>query len=131
MLLFSTGCGEKMNAIQLISITLLSALAAHAQVIMPGRCPKPAVQENFDAARVNTKATYASHTALIISYIVQSMPSGTMNSPLVFPVPPLQYLGTWYDIQRLPHAFQKGECCTATYSLKSPGVVGVLNRELL
>ncbi|AWP03818.1 putative apolipoprotein D-like [Scophthalmus maximus] len=81
-----------MNAIQLISITLLSALAAHAQVIMPGRCPKPAVQENFDAAR---------------------------------------YLGTWYDIQRLPHAFQKGECCTATYSLKSPGVVGVLNRELL
>ncbi|KAF0046760.1 hypothetical protein F2P81_000393 [Scophthalmus maximus] len=120
-----------MNAIQLISITLLSALAAHAQVIMPGRCPKPAVQENFDAARVNTKATYASHTALIISYIVQSMPSGTMNSPLVFPVPPLQYLGTWYDIQRLPHAFQKGECCTATYSLKSPGVVGVLNRELL
>lgn len=43
----------------------------------------------------------------------------------------LQYLGTWYDIQRLPHSFQKGECSTATYSLKSPGVVGVLNRELL
>ncbi|XP_076601717.1 apolipoprotein D-like [Chaetodon auriga] len=86
------GCGEKMNAIQVISLTLLSVLAANAQVIMPGRCPKPAVQENFDAAR---------------------------------------YLGTWYDIQKLPHAFQKGECSTATYSLKSPGVVGVLNRELL
>ncbi|KAM3604240.1 uncharacterized protein V6R79_008346 [Siganus canaliculatus] len=81
-----------MNAIQVISLTLLSVLAANAQVIMPGRCPKPAVQENFDAAK---------------------------------------YLGTWYDIQRLPHAFQKGECSTATYSLKSPGVVGVLNRELL
>ncbi|XP_070775480.1 apolipoprotein D-like [Enoplosus armatus] len=86
------GCGEKMNAIQVISLTLLSVLVANAQVIMPGRCPKPAVQENFDAAR---------------------------------------YLGKWYDIQRLPHAFQKGECSTATYSLKSPGVVGVLNRELL
>ncbi|XP_030259342.1 apolipoprotein D-like [Sparus aurata] len=81
-----------MNAIQVISLALLSVLAANAQVIMPGRCPKPAVQENFDAAR---------------------------------------YLGTWYDIQRLPHSFQKGECSTATYSLKSPGVVGVLNRELL
>ncbi|KAM8727004.1 apolipoprotein D-like [Acanthopagrus schlegelii] len=81
-----------MNAIHVISLALLSVLAANAQVIMPGRCPKPAVQENFDAAR---------------------------------------YLGTWYDIQRLPHTFQKGECSTATYSLKSPGVVGVLNRELL
>uniref|UniRef100_A0A3Q4BXK7 Apolipoprotein D n=1 Tax=Mola mola TaxID=94237 RepID=A0A3Q4BXK7_MOLML len=60
-------------------------------VIKPGRCPKPAVQEKFDAAR---------------------------------------YLGTWYDIQKLPHSFQKGQCATATYSLKSPGVVGVLNREL-
>ncbi|XP_053186138.1 apolipoprotein D-like [Scomber japonicus] len=81
-----------MNAIQVISLTLLSVLAANAQVIMPGRCPKPAVQENFDAAR---------------------------------------YLGTWYDIQRLPHTFQRGECSTATYSLLSPGVVGVLNKELL
>ncbi|XP_054452559.1 apolipoprotein D-like [Anoplopoma fimbria] len=81
-----------MNTIQVISLTLLSVLAANAQVIMPGRCPKPAVQENFDAAK---------------------------------------YLGKWYDIQRLPHAFQKGECCTATYSLQSPGVVGVLNSELL
>ncbi|CAB1460327.1 unnamed protein product [Pleuronectes platessa] len=81
-----------MNAIQVISLTLLSVLAANAQVIMPGRCPRPAVQENFDTAR---------------------------------------YLGKWYDFQRLPHAFQKGECCTATYSLQSPGVVGVLNKELL
>ncbi|KAE8290723.1 Apolipoprotein D [Larimichthys crocea] len=81
-----------MNAIQVISLTLLSVLVANAQVIKPGRCPRPAVQPEFDAAR---------------------------------------YLGTWYDIQRLPHTFQKGECSTATYSLKSPGVVGVLNRELL
>ena len=42
-----------------------------------------------------------------------------------------RYLGKWYEFQRLPHAFQKGECCTATYSLQSPGVVGVLNKELL
>uniref|UniRef100_A0A667XZ51 Apolipoprotein D n=1 Tax=Myripristis murdjan TaxID=586833 RepID=A0A667XZ51_9TELE len=42
-----------------------------------------------------------------------------------------RYLGTWFNIQKLPDVFQKGECSTATYSLKSPEVVGVLNRELL
>ncbi|XP_069014102.1 apolipoprotein D-like [Embiotoca jacksoni] len=80
------------SAVQVVSLTLLYAVAASAQVIMPGRRPKPAVRENFDAAR---------------------------------------YLGTWYEVQKLPHTFQRGQCSTATYSLKSPGVVGVLNRELL
>nr|XP_057925146.1 apolipoprotein Da, duplicate 2 [Doryrhamphus excisus] len=81
-----------MAAMQVISVMLLSVLAANAQVIMPGRCPKPAVQEDFDTAR---------------------------------------YLGKWYEIQRVPQPFQRGQCGTATYSLKSLGVVGVLNRELL
>uniref|UniRef100_UPI003AAB0601 apolipoprotein D-like n=1 Tax=Centroberyx gerrardi TaxID=166262 RepID=UPI003AAB0601 len=81
-----------MKTVQLISLTLLSVLAASAQVILPGKCPRPDVQEDFDAAR---------------------------------------YLGTWYGIQKLPDVLQKGECSTATYSLRSPGVVGVLNRELL
>ncbi|KAM6919224.1 apolipoprotein D-like [Xenentodon cancila] len=81
-----------MNAIQMFSFVLLSVLAAHAQVVSPGRCPNAAVQQMFDTAR---------------------------------------YLGKWYEIQRLPNAFQQGQCSTATYSLNSPGVVGVLNRELL
>lgn len=46
---------RKMNAIQVISLTWLSIVAAGAQSIKPGRCPVPAVQEKFDAARVNTK----------------------------------------------------------------------------
>ncbi|XP_061834791.1 apolipoprotein D-like [Nerophis lumbriciformis] len=82
-----------MAATQVTSLMLLSVLAANAQVIMPGRCPKSVeVQKDFDTAR---------------------------------------YLGKWYEIQRLPQSFQKGQCCTAAYSLKSPGVVGVLNSELL
>lgn len=44
---------------------------------------------------------------------------------------PLQYLGKWHEIQRLSNSFQKGQCSTATYSLQSPEVVGVLNKELL
>uniref|UniRef100_A0A4W6E8B5 Apolipoprotein D n=1 Tax=Lates calcarifer TaxID=8187 RepID=A0A4W6E8B5_LATCA len=81
-----------MKAMQVISLTLLCALTASAQVLRFGRCPKPAVQANFDASR---------------------------------------YVGKWYEIMKLPTNFQKGECGTATYSLKSPGVIGVLNRELL
>ncbi|XP_071765276.2 apolipoprotein Da, duplicate 2 [Centroberyx gerrardi] len=40
-----------MKAVQVISLTLLSVLAASAQIFRPGKCPKPAVQENFDVTR--------------------------------------------------------------------------------
>ncbi|XP_036453071.1 apolipoprotein Da, duplicate 2 [Colossoma macropomum] len=43
---------------------------------------------------------------------------------------PTQYVGRWYEIQKLPNAFQKGECAQATYTLQD-GVVLVLNQELL
>ncbi|KAM4551723.1 apolipoprotein Da, duplicate 2 [Odontesthes bonariensis] len=81
-----------MKAMQVISLTLLFVIAASAQVFKPGRCPNPAVQANFDAAR---------------------------------------YLGTWYEIQKLPTNFQVGQCGTALYSLKAPGLIGVFNSELL
>uniref|UniRef100_A0A3B1JME6 Apolipoprotein D n=1 Tax=Astyanax mexicanus TaxID=7994 RepID=A0A3B1JME6_ASTMX len=53
------------------------------------------------------------------------------------PTPPVQqsfdptrYMGRWYEIQKIPNAFQLGECAQATYTLKD-GVVLVLNEELL
>uniref|UniRef100_A0A8C5N9R6 Apolipoprotein D n=1 Tax=Gouania willdenowi TaxID=441366 RepID=A0A8C5N9R6_GOUWI len=64
-----------MKTMQVIPLTLLFALAASAQSIKFGKCPKPAVQANFDATR---------------------------------------YVGEWYEIQKLPAAFQKGECGTST-----------------
>uniref|UniRef100_A0A672H268 Apolipoprotein D n=1 Tax=Salarias fasciatus TaxID=181472 RepID=A0A672H268_SALFA len=81
-----------MNSLQVVSLALLLAAAASAQVLKFGKCPQPAVQANFDAAR---------------------------------------YLGKWYEIEKLPTTFQKGQCSTAVYTLKSPGVVGVLNSEVL
>ena len=40
-----------------------------------------------------------------------------------------QYLGTWYEIARLDHSFERGlENITATYSLKDDGGIKVLNR---
>lgn len=43
----------KMKAMQVIPLTLLFVLTASAQVLKFGKCPKPAVQANFDATRVN------------------------------------------------------------------------------
>jgi len=40
-----------------------------------------------------------------------------------------EYLGTWYEIARLKHRFEKGmEAITATYSMREDGGVKVLNR---
>nr|XP_040028339.1 apolipoprotein D-like [Gasterosteus aculeatus aculeatus]XP_040028340.1 apolipoprotein D-like [Gasterosteus aculeatus aculeatus] len=81
-----------MKAMQVIFLTLLVVLVTSAQVLKSGKCPKPAVQANFDASK---------------------------------------YLGKWYEIKKLPNRFQLGECSTALYNLKSPGVIEVLNSELL
>ncbi|KAG9340082.1 hypothetical protein JZ751_022002 [Albula glossodonta] len=54
------------------------------------------------------------------------------------PVPPVQqnfdvakYMGTWYEVQKLPAFFELGKCNQATYTLQPDGVVKVVNAELL
>jgi len=44
---------ERMQALQVLSLTFLSVLAVSAQSISSGKCPEPPVQQNFDPARVN------------------------------------------------------------------------------
>jgi apolipoprotein D and lipocalin family protein len=40
-----------------------------------------------------------------------------------------RYLGTWYEIARVPHRFQRGcTATTATYTLRPDGQIAVLNR---
>lgn len=40
-----------------------------------------------------------------------------------------RYMGTWYEIARLPASFEEGlECVTATYTRKENGDVKVVNR---
>lgn len=42
-----------------------------------------------------------------------------------------QYMGTWYEIARLPNSFEKGlQCITATYTLRPDGRVTVQNRGI-
>ncbi|CAN9506064.1 unnamed protein product [Ophioblennius macclurei] len=54
------------------------------------------------------------------------------------PKPPVQeefnvekYMGTWYELEKLPAVFEKGKCNQATYSLLSDGTVKVHNQEIL
>jgi len=43
-----------------------------------------------------------------------------------------RYLGTWHEIARLDHSFERGmEQITATYSMKEDGGVKVLNRGFI
>jgi lipocalin len=40
-----------------------------------------------------------------------------------------RYSGTWYEIARFPHSFEKGlKCVSATYSIMDHGKVRVVNR---
>lgn len=116
----------KMKTMQVIPLTLLCVLTASAQVLKFGKCPKPAVQANFDVTRVNKPL-------FLFFLLLPFQKKNVCNLTKVRKSPAflLQYVGKWYEIQKLPTAFQKGQCGTATYSLKGPGVIGVLNSELL
>jgi apolipoprotein D and lipocalin family protein len=54
--------------------------------------------------------------------------NSTMEIPAICDVNLERYLGTWYEIARFPHSFEKGlENVTATYNLKSDGRIEVIN----
>jgi apolipoprotein D and lipocalin family protein len=61
------------------------------------------------------------------------MITGCVDKPTyVAPVEHFQlerYLGTWYEIARLDHSFERGlERVTATYSMREDGGINVVNR---
>lgn len=65
-------------------------------------------------------------TAVLMLTGCTGAPKGT------HPIPQLdipRYLGTWYEIARFDHRFERGlECVTATYSLRPDGRLKVINR---
>jgi apolipoprotein D and lipocalin family protein len=53
----------------------------------------------------------------------------TESIPVVQTFDLQRYLGTWYEIARLPHSFENGlEKVTATYTLRDDGMITVLNK---
>ena len=56
-----------------------------------------------------------------------TQPDQTINSEFNFELE--KYLGTWYEIARFDHSFERGlEGTTANYSLRSDGKIRVLNQ---
>lgn len=56
-----------------------------------------------------------------------TQPDQTINSEFDFELE--KYLGTWYEIARFDHSFERGlEGTTANYSLRSDGKIRVLNQ---
>ncbi|XP_041823407.1 apolipoprotein D-like [Melanotaenia boesemani] len=42
-----------------------------------------------------------------------------------------QYLGQWYEIEKLPAYFSTGTCIKANYSLRADGTIRVLNSQVI
>ncbi|KAG7231240.1 hypothetical protein INR49_012071 [Caranx melampygus] len=40
-----------------------------------------------------------------------------------------QYLGRWYEIEKLPASFERGKCIEANYSIRKDGTIRVLNSQ--
>ncbi len=67
-------------------------------------------------------------SAIFLASCMTEMPQAAKES-VVQSVNAKQYLGTWYEIARLDHSFERGlEQVTANYSLKKDSSIKVVNR---
>ena len=65
---------------------------------------------------------------LLLTSCMTEMPQAARES-IVQSVDANQYLGTWYEIARLDHSFERGlEQVTANYGLEKDGSIKVLNK---
>lgn len=68
---------------------------------------------------------------LFISFNSQAMPSLDQTIKNTFDFELEKYLGTWFEIARFDHSFERGlEAVTATYSLRDDGKIKVLNQGI-
>lgn len=56
---------------------------------------------------------------------------GSCPTPMLQPNFTLQqYMGHWYEIEKLPASFEKGKCIEADYAVRPDGTIQVLNKLL-
>lgn len=66
---------------------------------------------------------------LLISGCIPPFSAAPPPVPTVSDLDILRYVGTWYEIARLPHRFEKNmEQVTATYTLNRDGTIRVVNK---
>ncbi len=75
------------------------------------------------------KQSLSALTYLLITICLSACLGQPKGISIVDNIDPEQYLGTWYEIARLDHSFERGlERVTASYSLKEDGGIEVINR---
>ncbi|MEN8927918.1 MAG: lipocalin family protein [Flavobacteriales bacterium] len=68
-------------------------------------------------------------TVLIISILLMVGCKAKKELATVSPLDLEQYRGTWYEIARFDHSFEKNlSCVSATYTIREDGKVDVLNK---
>lgn len=68
-------------------------------------------------------------TIFLLSLCLSACLGQPKGITIVDDVDPSQYLGTWYEIARLDHSFERGlDRVTATYSMREDGGIEVINR---
>ncbi len=71
-------------------------------------------------------------TWLLIGLVIQigcKENSGNIDTSTVSDFDIQRYIGTWYEMARFPHRFEKDlTAVTATYTLRSDGKIDVLNK---
>ncbi|MBW6501298.1 MAG: lipocalin family protein [Bacteroidales bacterium] len=66
---------------------------------------------------------------IVVAAFISLFPVKQRDLPVVSSVDINRYLGTWYEIARLPFSFESNlKCITATYSLRKDGRITVLNK---
>jgi apolipoprotein D and lipocalin family protein len=66
---------------------------------------------------------------ILLSILTMSCGPGTSPAAPVTGFDADRYLGTWYEVARLPHSFERGlSDVTATYSRNNDGTIKVVNR---
>uniref|UniRef100_A0A4W5JJ60 Apolipoprotein D n=1 Tax=Hucho hucho TaxID=62062 RepID=A0A4W5JJ60_9TELE len=75
-----------------LCVVLVTVAVAHAQTVHLGRCPTPPVQQDFNVTKVTADA-----------YGV------------------CQYLGRWYEVEKLPAVFERGKCQQPQTNPSLPG----------
>ncbi len=69
---------------------------------------------------------------LLLVYCQSKKPDNMIDTSTVPEVDLNRYMGTWYEIARFPHSFEKNLAgVTATYTLRSDGKIEVLNQGYL
>ena len=87
------------------------------------------VARDMRSRAVGASLLIAAGAAVLLAACAVSRAKSTGDIPAVAVLDVKRYAGCWYEIARLPHAFENGLVgVTATYALKEDGTISVLNQ---